>query len=243
MTRKRPYLLAFVIFAALQLAVLWGMRSDYQEVVAEGVAYRIPIAISRHYYGGADYDAPDYVTVEWRPNEKEPYITFAQARWLGGPDVPKSGETVYVAVARTADGKMEVKGADFRPPAQGDYIRTVSRSMPDSIQKDGVIDFALPFRRYYADKRELEQIPWEEYTATDTEELPPVDASGDVVPGARPEKIEVPRHRLEAEIRLLNGAGAVTGIFVDGQPIHSMYRTAADDTAVRVTPVAEESGK
>lgn len=242
MTRKQQYLVAFVIFAAVQLAVLWGIRSDYREVVAEGTVYRIPVAIHQHYYDGT-YNTPDYVTVEWRPNENAPEDMFAQARWLGGADVPTFGETIYVAVARNADGKLEIKGADFRPPVQGDYIRTVSRSGEEGIRGSGVVDFSLPFRRYYADQRELEQIPWEEYTATDMQELPPVDDSGKVVPGAKPEKRAVLRHRLEAEIRLRNGEGAVTGIFVDGQPIHSMYRTAADGTAVRVTPVAEGSTK
>lgn len=118
MATKWKYLLAFLVLALVQLGVIFSERSQFEEVLNNGITYQSPAMIA----GTRD----DYVRIRLRENI-DPFVAepLSRAKWLG-ENLPENRETIYVAVAHDKNGMLMVKGADLKKPAQGDYIKTIA---------------------------------------------------------------------------------------------------------------------
>lgn len=219
MSKKMQYLLAFVVFSLIQVAVLWDMRSDFETVASQGAMYRVPVRISE--YG------------DQRNGVLHLNFPIQQARWTAS-EPPRHGDSIYVAVAADEKGVLTIKGASFDPPAQGDYIRTRAWDF-----KDGVVDFAYPFQQMYMDKQRLAALPLTEFAREEEKEVPVLDAQGKPLEDKKEMKF-VPVHEEWAQVRLLEGKGVVTDVTVDGMSVLNYYRTG-ETNPVQITPTGKEN--
>lgn len=248
MATKWKYLLAFLVLALVQLGVIFSERSQFEEVLNNGITYQSPAIIA----GTRD----DYVHIRLRENI-DPFVAepLSQAKWLG-ENLPEDQETIYVAVAHDKNGMLMVKGADLKKPVQGDYIKTIAWGVDN-----GVVSFPIPFMRFYLPGYQLQDLPWDEFMALDPLTPEQVEQKEAELARAEPspetadmraeiarhkaagEPISMPRHQIIAEFKLADGHGVITEVYVDGHPLSGWYQTSAAPATVEITPTTEGAKK
>jgi len=132
---KRALILLAMV-AAGQLAIPVCMVRRQEQTLREGRAYRFRTAPVDPY----DAFRGRYVQLSFEQNS---------APWAGGTVVYR--QPGFAEVAEGGDGYAVVRRVALTPPAQGDYCK-VELSYPGWGTNAGVVNFRLPFDRYYMEE-------------------------------------------------------------------------------------------
>ena len=228
MATKWKYLLAFLVLALVQLGVIFSERSQFEEVLNNGITYQSPAIIAG--------TRVDYVDIRLREDIDQ--------------------ETIYVAVAHDKNGMLMVKGADLKKPAQGDYIKTIAWGVDNGVVSfpipfmrfylPGYQLQDLPWDEFMAfDPLTPEQVEQKEAELARVEPSPEAaDMRAEIARHkAAGEPISVPRHQIIAEFKLADGHGVITEVYVDGHPLSGWYQTSAAPATVEIIPTTEGAKK
>lgn len=192
---------AVAVLAAVEIIFLGSIRYGFTHTAEAGTAYQTPASVD---FGNSFYSR-SYIVMN---------IPLHEAQWKGS-NLPRAGETIYLAAARDQKGVLYIKWAELDKP-EGDYIITRARSI-----ENGIVYFDIPFRRFYVTPEEMKKLP--------VSELSERVAAEDGTTGRTVTKM---KNHVEAFFRLKDGQGVITDILINGVSVKKSFTTFGDPAAV-----------